>query len=54
MGNGLVRIVGTKRVIYRGVAKNVEVVGLVNNKDIDDNNRLKSGAMIDMQTQVVE
>ncbi len=54
VGNGLVRLVGTKRVIYRGISKTVEVVALVNNKDIDDNNRLKSNAFLDMQTQVVQ
>lgn len=54
VGNGMVRLVGTKRVIYRGVAKSVEVVALVNSKDIDDNNHLKSGTFLDMQTQVVE
>ena len=54
MGNGLVRLIGTKKVIYRGVARTVEVVALVNNKDIDDGNHLKSSAFLDMQTQVVQ
>jgi flagellar basal body L-ring protein FlgH len=54
VGNGLVRMVGQKRVIYRGVSRVVEVMALVNNKDIDDNNRVKSSAFLDMQTQVVQ
>lgn len=54
LGNGLVRMVGQKRVIYKGASRIVEVMALVNNKDIDDNNRLKSSALLDMQTQVVQ
>lgn len=54
LGNGLVRVVGQKRVIYRGVSRVVEVMALANNKDIDDNNRVKSSAFLDMQTQVVQ
>lgn len=54
LGNGLVRVVGQKRVIYKGASRVVEVMALVNNKDIDDNNRLKSSAFLDMQTQVVQ
>lgn len=54
LGNGLVRVVGQKRVIYRGVSRIVEVMALANNKDIDDNNRVKSGTFLDMQTQVVQ
>jgi flagellar basal body L-ring protein FlgH len=54
LGNGLVRVVGQKRVIYRGVARVVEVVALVSGKDIDDSNRVKSSAFIDMKTQVIQ
>lgn len=54
LGNGLVRMVGQKRVVYKGAARVVEIMALVNNKDIDDNNRLKSSALLDMQTQVVQ
>lgn len=54
VGNGLVRMVGQKRVIYRGVSRVVEVMALVNNKDIDDNNRVKSSAFLDTQAQVVQ
>lgn len=54
LGNGLVRMVGQKRVIYKGASRVIEVMALVNNKDIDDSNRLKSSAMLDMQTQVVQ
>jgi len=52
--NGLVRIVGEKRVIHRGRPKVVEVTALVNNKDIDDQNHLNSSAFVDFQTQVVQ
>jgi flagellar basal body L-ring protein FlgH len=54
LGNGLVRVVGQKRVIYRGVSRLVEVMALVNNKDIDDNNRAKSSTFLDMKTQVIQ
>jgi flagellar basal body L-ring protein FlgH len=54
LGNGLVRVVGQKRVIYRGVARVVEVMALVNGKDVDDNNRVKSSAFLDMKTQVIQ
>lgn len=54
LGNGLVRVVGQKRVIYRGVSRVVEVMALANNKDIDDNNKVKSSTFLDMQTQVVQ
>ena len=54
LGNGLVRMVGQKRVIYRGQSRVVEVMAIVNNKDIDDQNRLKSGVILDMTTQVIQ
>lgn len=54
MGNGLVRMVGQKRVIYRGQTRVVEVVSLVNGRDIDQNGRVKSSAFLDMKTQVIQ
>lgn len=54
LGNGLVRVVGQKRVIYRGLARVVEVMALVNNKDVDDSGRVKSSSFIDMKTQVIQ
>jgi flagellar basal body L-ring protein FlgH len=54
LGNGLVRVVGQKRVIYRGVARVVEVVALVNNKDVNETGRVKSSAFLDSRTQVIQ
>jgi flagellar basal body L-ring protein FlgH len=54
LGNGIMRMVGQKRVIYRGVARIVEVTSLVNNKDVDSNGRVKSSAFLDMKTQVIQ
>jgi flagellar basal body L-ring protein FlgH len=54
LGNGINRVVGQKRVIYRGVSRLVEVTALVNNKDVDDSNRVKSSAFLDMKTQVIQ
>jgi flagellar basal body L-ring protein FlgH len=54
LGNGLVRMVGQKRVIYKGATRVIEVMALVNNKDIDDNNKSKSSTLLDTQTQVVQ
>lgn len=54
LGNGLVRVLGQKRVVYKGVTRVVEVAALVNNKDIDDNNRLKSSNFLDMKAQVIQ
>ena len=54
LGNGLVRVVGQKRVIYRGMARVVEVSALVNAKDIDDSNRVKSSAFLDTKAQVIQ
>lgn len=54
LGNGVVRLVGQKRVIYKGVARIVEVMALANSKDVDDSGKLKSSTFLDMQTQVVQ
>lgn len=54
MDNGMVRVSGQKRVIYHSVAHSVQVTALVNAKDIDDQNHLKSSSFLDMQTQVVQ
>lgn len=54
VGNGLVRLSGQKRVIYHGIAHVIEVDALVNNKDIDDMNHLKSSSFLDMQTRVAQ
>ena len=54
MGNGLIRVLGQKRVVYRGVSRIVEVAALVNNKDIDDSNRAKSSSFLDMKAQVIQ
>lgn len=54
LGNGLVRVVGQKRVIYRGVSRVVEITALANNKDIDDGNRVKSTNFLDLKTQVIQ
>ncbi len=54
LGNGLVRVVGQKRVIYRGASRVLEVMALVNNKDVDPNNRVKSSAFLDVRTQVIQ
>jgi flagellar basal body L-ring protein FlgH len=54
LGNGIVRVVGQKRVIYRGVARVVEVTALVNNRDLDGKGRVKSSSFLDMKTQVIQ
>jgi flagellar basal body L-ring protein FlgH len=54
MGNGLMRVLGQKRVVYRGVSRVVEVAALVNNKDIDDANHTKSSSFLDMKAQVIQ
>lgn len=54
LGNGLVRVLGQKRVIYKGVSRVVEVAALVNNKDVDDGNHTKSSAFLDMKAQVIQ
>lgn len=54
MGNGLMRVMGQKRVVYRGVSRVVEVAALIHNKDIDDGNHAKSSNFLDMKAQVVQ
>jgi flagellar basal body L-ring protein FlgH len=54
LGNGLMRLLGQKRVVYRGVSKIVEIAALVNNKDIDDGNHTKSSTFLDMKAQVIQ
>jgi flagellar basal body L-ring protein FlgH len=54
LGNGLVRVLGQKRVVYKGVSRLIEVAALVNNKDIDDGNRMKSSNFLDMKAQVIQ
>lgn len=54
LGNGLVRVLGQKRVIYKGVSKVVEVSALVNNKDVDDSNHTKSSSFLDTKAQVIQ
>jgi flagellar basal body L-ring protein FlgH len=54
LGNGLMRILGQKRVVYRGVSRIVEVAALINNKDIDDGNHTKSSNFLDMKAQVIQ
>lgn len=54
MGNGLVRVLGQKRVIYKGVSRIIEVAALVNNKDVDDSNRTKSSTFLDTKAQVIQ
>lgn len=54
LGNGIMRVIGQKRVIYRGVARIVEVAALVNNKDVDSNGRVKSSSFLDMKSQVIQ
>jgi flagellar basal body L-ring protein FlgH len=54
MGNGMMRVLGQKRVVYRGVSRVIEVAALVNNKDIDDGNHAKSSQFLDMKAQVIQ
>ena len=54
LGNGLMRVLGQKRVVYRGVSRVVEVTALVNNKDIEDGNKTKSSNFLDMKAQVIQ
>lgn len=51
---GMVRFLGQKRVVYRGVSRVVEIVSLANGKDVDENGKIKSGAFIDTKTQVIQ
>jgi|GEM_PF-1426120 len=54
LGNGLVRVLGQKRVVYKGVTRVIEVAALVNNKDVDDSNKLKSSNFLDTKAQVIQ
>ena len=54
LGNGLVRLKGEKRVIYRGRPKFVEVSGLVRNSDIDDQSKTNSKSFLDMRSRVIQ
>ncbi|MGZ3705311.1 MAG: hypothetical protein ACXWP1_04960, partial [Bdellovibrionota bacterium] len=54
MGNGLMRVLGQKRVVYRGVSRIVEVAALVNTKDVDDGNHTKSSTFLDTKAQVIQ
>ncbi|MGZ3650229.1 MAG: flagellar basal body L-ring protein FlgH [Bdellovibrionota bacterium] len=54
MGNGMMRVLGQKRVVYRGVSRIVEVAALVNTKDVDDGNHTKSSTFLDTKAQVIQ
>lgn len=54
MGNGMMRVLGQKRVVYHGASRIVEVAALVHNKDIDDANHTKSSQFLDMKAQVIQ
>lgn len=54
MGNGLVRMIGQKRVIYRGRPKFVEVSALMRSRNIDKNSRAKSSLFLDQRARVVK
>jgi flagellar basal body L-ring protein FlgH len=54
MGNGMMRVLGQKRVVYRGVSRVVEVAALVNAKDVDDGNHTRSSSFLDMKAQVIQ
>lgn len=54
LGNGIVKAVGEKRVVYKGQARVLEVMALLHAKDIDDSGRVKSTAFIDSKTQVIQ
>lgn len=54
MGNGLVRLVGQKRVIYRGRPMFVEVSSLIRSKNIDKNSRAKSSQFLDQRARVTQ
>lgn len=51
---GMVRLLGQKRVIYRGVSRVVEIVALAKGRDIDETGRVKSSNFIDTKTQVIQ
>ncbi len=54
MGNGMLRVLGQKRVIYKGVSRVVEVAALLHSKDVDDGNHAKSSSFLDMKAQVIQ
>jgi hypothetical protein len=54
LGNGLVRLMGEKRVIYRGRPKFVEVSALVRGNEIDGQSRANSKSFLDMRTRVIQ
>lgn len=54
LGNGLVRLQGEKRVIYRGRPKFVEVSALIRGRDIDDQAKANSKQFLDMRTRVIQ
>jgi hypothetical protein len=54
LSGGMVRLLGQKRVVYRGVSRVVEVVALANSRDVDENARIKSASFIDTKTQVIQ
>jgi flagellar basal body L-ring protein FlgH len=54
LGNGMMRVLGQKRVVYRGVSRVIEVAALVHNKDIDDGNHTKSSQFLDTKAQVIQ
>lgn len=52
-GNGLIRLLGHKRVIYRGRRRTVEVVALARDRDIDNNDMMKAEKFIDAKVRVI-
>jgi len=54
MGNGMMRVLGQKRVVYHGTSRIVEVAALVNTKDVDDANHTKSSQFLDVKAQVIQ
>lgn len=54
LGNGLVRLQGEKRVIYRGRPKFVEVSALARGSDIDAQSKMNAQSFLDMRTRVLQ
>ena len=54
MGSGMMRVLGQKRVVYKGVSRTLEVAALVHSKDVDDGNHTKSSSFLDMKAQVIQ
>ncbi len=54
MGNGLVRMIGQKRVIYRGHPKFVEVSALIRSRNIDSSSKAQSSKFLDQKARVVK